>query len=110
MNRGDVYWVSLNPTQGHEQTGFRPVVVVSPAAFNIASKVPVVLPISNGGAFAKKLGFSVSLDGHNLPVTGLIRCDQPRVLDLNQRQAKYLTTLPEEIITEMLAKVRTLFA
>ena len=109
MKRGDIYWVSLNPTQGHEQSGIRPVVVVSPEAFNRASGVPIVLPITTGGGFAQRIGFAVLLDD-GLPITGLIRCDQPRALDINKRGGKYAATLPPHLIDEMLAKVQTLFA
>jgi hypothetical protein len=56
--------VSLNPTTGHEQSGGRPVLVVSPAEFNAVTKLLVVLPITNGGDFARRLGFAV-------PVTGI---------------------------------------
>jgi mRNA-degrading endonuclease toxin of MazEF toxin-antitoxin module len=46
MERGDIYLVSLDPTRGHEQQGRRPVLVVSPDAFNRLTKVPVVVPIT----------------------------------------------------------------
>ena len=38
MERGDIYLVSLDPTLGHEQKGTRPVLVVSPGAFNRADE------------------------------------------------------------------------
>ena len=63
MKRGDIYLVSLDPTAGHEQNGSRPVLVVSPTEFNLATKLPVVLPITNGGDFARRLGFGVELSG-----------------------------------------------
>ena len=43
MERGAIYLVSLDPTSGHEQQGTRPVLIVSPAAFNRLTKAPVVL-------------------------------------------------------------------
>ncbi|MDP1665690.1 MAG: type II toxin-antitoxin system PemK/MazF family toxin [Methylobacter sp.] len=46
MERGDIYLVSLDPTSGREQQGTRPVLVVSPVAFNRATHTPVVLPIT----------------------------------------------------------------
>jgi mRNA-degrading endonuclease toxin of MazEF toxin-antitoxin module len=49
MNRGEIRLVGLDPTQGHEQKGRRPVLIVSPEAFNGVTKVPVVLPITSGG-------------------------------------------------------------
>ena len=61
MERGDIYFVSLDPTSGHEQQGTRPVLIVSPGAFNRLTKTPVVLPITSGGAFTRMAGFAVSL-------------------------------------------------
>jgi mRNA interferase ChpB len=86
MKRGDIYLVSLDPTAGHEQKGSRPVVIVSPDEFNQVTKLPVVLPITTGGDFAPRLGFAVPLTG--IKTTGVIRCDQPRTLDLAARQAR----------------------
>ena len=107
MKRGDIYMVSLNPTQGREQQGHRPVLIVSPSAFNAATKLPVVLPITTGGAFAKRIGFSVEISG--IKTTGLIRCDQPRVLDLAARGGRKVDTLPADLLDEVLARVVTLF-
>ena len=107
MKRGDIYLVSLDPTAGHEQNGSRPVLIVSPAEFNEATKLPVVLPITNGGDFARRLGFAVPLTG--IKTTGVVRCDQPRVLDLAARHARRVDTLPASLMDEVLAKVVTLF-
>ncbi len=107
MKRGDIYLVSLDPTAGHEQSGSRPVLVVSPAEFNDATRLPVVLPITNGGAFARRLGFTVPVTG--IKTTGVVRCDQPRVIDLVARHARKVDTLPAPLMEEVLARVVTLF-
>ncbi len=107
VKRGDIYMVSLNPTQGREQQGHRPVLIVSPTEFNAATRLPVVLPITNGGDFARRIGFAVEITG--IKTTGLIRCDQPRVLDLAERGGRRVDTLPEALMNEVLAKVATLF-
>ena len=109
MERGDIYLVSLDPTAGHEQQGKRPVLVVSPGKFNRLTGVPVVLPITTGGGFARTAGCAVSLMGTGLQTTGVVRCDQPRALDLKARGAKKLETVPETIIDEVLSKVGPLF-
>src|SRR6201984_1113059 len=85
VERGDIYLVSLDPTQGHEQQGRRPVLVVSPGAFNRLTKVPIVLPITTGGNFARTRGFAVPLTGADTRTTGVVRCDQPRALHLDAR-------------------------
>ncbi len=109
MERGDIYLVSLDPTEGHEQRGKRPVLVVSPTAFNALTKTPIVVPITSGGQFARNAGFAVSLTGAGTQTTGVVRCDQPRVLDLQARHGRKLESLPEVVVNEVLAKLATLF-
>jgi mRNA interferase ChpB len=107
MNRGDIYMVSLDPTHGHEQRGRRPVLVISPTAFNQATKLPVILPITSGGEFARRIGFAVPLTG--IKTKGVVRCDQPRVLDLRARGGKRVESVPSEVLDEVLARAVTLF-
>ncbi|HEX4005412.1 MAG TPA: type II toxin-antitoxin system PemK/MazF family toxin [Acidobacteriaceae bacterium] len=107
MKRGDIYLVSLDPTAGHEQQGRRPVLIVSPTVFNEATRLPIVLPITSGGEFARRIGFAVPIAG--IRTTGIIRCDQPRVLDLHARNGKKVDALPPEILEDVLARMITLF-
>jgi len=109
MERGDIYLVSLDPTAGHEQKGTRPVLVVSPRAFNSTTNTPVVLPITNGGSHARTIGFAVQLMGAGTETTGVIRCDQPRAIDLSARNGKKLESVPASIMNEVLAKLATIF-
>lgn len=108
MERGDIYLVSLDPTSGHEQQGTRPVLIVSAKAFNQVTRTPLVLPITSGGSFARTAGFAVSLTGAGTTTTGVVHCDQPRVLDIGARRGRKLESVPEFIIDEVLAKLATL--
>ncbi|MBX3137681.1 type II toxin-antitoxin system PemK/MazF family toxin [Candidatus Obscuribacterales bacterium] len=107
MKRGDIYLVTLDPTEGREQQGYRPVVVVSPDAFNQSTNLPVVLPITTGGAFAQRIGFAVPISG--IKTTGVVRCDQPRVLDLAARHGRKIEALAPAVLDEVMAKVITIF-
>ena len=107
MRRGDIYLVSLDPTEGREQRGSRPVLVVSPAEFNEATKLPVICPITSGGDFARRIGFAVAITG--IKTAGVVRCDQPRVLDLGARNARKVDTLPAPLMEEVLAKLAPIF-
>jgi len=109
VERGDIYLVGLDPTVGHEQQGRRPVMIVSPASFNRLTKAPVVVPITSGGNFARSAGFAVSLADAGTKTTGIIRCDQPRVLDLGARGGKKLERVPSAIMDEVLARLAPLF-
>lgn len=47
MNRGDVFLARLDPSEGSEQAGTRPVVIVSRDAINRSSPVVVVVPFTS---------------------------------------------------------------
>jgi mRNA interferase ChpB len=79
---------------------------VSPAPFNQLTKTPIVVPISTGGQFARVAGFAVELVGTK--TTGIVRCDQPRTLDLGARKAKRVETVSAAVIDDVLAKLATL--
>lgn len=109
MERGDIYLVSLDPASGHEQQGRRPVLVVSPAAFNRLTRTPIVVPITSGGSFARTAGFAVSLAEAETKTTGVVRCDQPRALDVGSRHGRRLESVPTSIMDAVLAKLAPLF-
>lgn len=109
MERGDIYLVSLDPASGREQQGRRPVFVATRSEFNRMTGAPVVLPITTTGNFVRMAGFSVSLMGVGIQTTGVVRCDQPRTVDLKSRGAKKIERAPQFVIDEILAKVSPLF-
>jgi len=109
MQRGDIYRVALDPSLGHEQKGTRPVLVVSATAFNKLTGLPIVVPITSGGGFARMIGFAVSLKDAGILTTGIVRCEQPRPLDLRARKAKRVESVPPEILDEVLARVVPIF-
>lgn len=108
MRRGEIWKVSLDPTQGHQQRGWRPVLILSAEAFNRVNRVPVVVPITSGGGFARARGFAVPLAGTK--TTGVVRCDQPRALDLRARRGRRMESVPDTVLAEVLARVRPIFA
>ena len=85
------------------------MLIVSPETFNKVTKVPVVLPITTGGDFARTAGFAVSLSGAGTKTTGVVRCDQPRALDLRARLGKKFESAPETLVDEVLAKLAPIF-
>ena len=110
IHRGEIYIVSLDPAQGHEQQGTRPVLIVSPERFNAMTRVPIVVPVTSGGSFARNAGFAVSLMDAGTRTTGVIRCDQPRPLDLKARKGRKVETIPGHVMDEVLARIAPIFA
>src|ERR1700722_13203016 len=107
MDRGDIFHVDLNPSKGREQAGPRYVLIVSPREFNRMG-TPLVCPITQGGNFARDRGFAVSLSGAGTNAQGVVLCNQPRVLDLQNRGAAFAERVPQHIVDEVIAKLLTL--
>ena len=82
--------MSLDPTLGREQQAIHPLLIMSPLEFNEATRLPAVCPITSGGEFARRIGFAVPITG--IKITGVVRCDQPRVLDLAARHGRKVDT------------------
>lgn len=106
FNRGDIVRVNLNPAMGREQQGeFRPVLVLSPAAFNMMG-VALVVPITQGGDFARFAGFAVPLSGSGTKTQGVALVNMVRTLDLEARGAKKIETVPQFVIDDALARLQ----
>jgi mRNA interferase MazF len=102
--RGDAVWLQFNPQAGSEQAGRRPAVVISPEAYNGRVGLMICCPITNQ---QKGYPFEVALpDG--VDVTGVILSDQVKSLDWRARQADFITALPDDVVEDVLAKLRTL--
>ncbi len=75
----EIWLVSLDPTAGHEQQNAAGADCHT-GGLNRVTRLPVVVPVTSGGNFARTAGFAVSLDGVGIRTTGVVRCDQPRQL------------------------------
>ncbi len=77
MNRGDVYWVDLNPTKGSEINKLRPCVLLGATPINLARSTIVVVPLSTSTKARPPLTISVTC--LEKEVTAV--CDQIRTID-----------------------------
>src|SRR2546423_15334724 len=97
-DRGDAVWITLNPQAGHEQSGRRPAVVISPAAYNGKVGLAILCPITNQ---IKGYPFEVIIP-QGLKVTGAVLSDQAKSLDWKARKAELICKLPESVIKDVL--------
>jgi len=104
VKRGDIYMVDLDPTVGHEIKKRRPVLIVSPTEFN-RRNLPLVAPITSGGATARLGLMTVALAGTGTATTGVVLCNQIRTLDIGERRGKRLERAPDEITRVVVARV-----
>jgi mRNA interferase ChpB len=106
--RGDILELSLDPTRGREIRGARPVLVLSANAFNKASGLLLVAPITQGGSASRENGFSVTLMGTGTRTQGIVLCDQTRTVDARARTFRRVEKAPAQVVQEALNAVRSI--
>ncbi len=104
--RGDVVWITLQPQAGHEQSGRRPALVVSPLAYNRKVGLALLCPITGR---AKGYPFEVAIPG-GLPVSGVVLADQVKSLDWRARRAELLCELDGSTTTKAIQRIGALLA
>jgi len=94
----------MSPQSGHEQSGRRPALVLSPAAYNTKAGLALLCPVTSR---RKGYPFEVPLPS-GLPVQGVVLSDQVRSLDWRARRVEHAGNAPAEVVEEVLAKLATL--
>lgn len=91
---GHLVWIDFNPSTGHEQSGRRPAIVLSPSAYNSRTSLAVVAPITH-----QKKGYSFEVElPKNAKITGVVLSDHLKSIDWNRRKATYAGRAPAEVI------------
>lgn len=98
MRRGDVYWADLVPRSGSEQSGRRPVIVVSHDGFNSASawRSIIVVPVSTSEAQARRGPTAVLLErgAGGLREESVAVCHQVTTLDRSKLAERLGVLMP----------------
>ncbi len=100
-DRGDVVWIDFSPQVGHEQSGMRPAVVISPKSYNQKIGLAILCPVTSQ---VKGYPFEVSIP-QTEGVGGVVLCDQVKSLDWKTRRVKFLCHLPDSVTHEVLKKM-----
>lgn len=92
--RGDIYWANLEPTTGREQSGKRPVLVLSHNVFNERSGTVIAVALTSQ---SPKASFPLTLEisSTKLPKKSWIKISQIRTLSV-QRLSSRIARLSEE--------------
>ncbi len=94
--RGDIVWANLNPVIGNEQSGFRPVLIISNDIFNNLSGTVIGLAITSQ---YQRAGFPLTYEvtSHNLPRKSWVKISQIRTLSIKRIKNKIASLDPEEL-------------
>ncbi|TAL33271.1 MAG: endoribonuclease MazF [Spirochaetes bacterium] len=93
--RSDVVWLDFSPQTGHEHSGRRPAVVLSPGEYNKKTGLAIFCPITS-----KKKGYPFEVGVTGI-ISGVILSDQVKSLDWRTRNAEFVMRLPEDILKEL---------
>ena len=99
--RGDVVWIDFIPRSGHEQTGRRPGLVLSPKAYNKKVGLALVCPITSK---IKGYPFEVILPDAG-GITGVILADQIKSLDWRARRADFAGRTSPGVVEQVIGMV-----
>jgi mRNA interferase MazF len=99
---GDIVWLNFTPQTGHEQSGHRPALVVSPRSYNGKTSLMLCCPLTTQ---IKNYPFEVLIDGNP---TSVVLADQVKSLDWRSRNARLKGRVSPEQLAEVRAKIRAL--
>ncbi|WP_276117910.1 type II toxin-antitoxin system PemK/MazF family toxin [Pararhizobium qamdonense] len=92
---GDIYLANLDPTKGSEQSGIRPVLIISSSLMHQRSQRVIVCPItSNMQVWTTKVALPAGLK-----TSGMVLTDQIRTVDKTERLLRYIETAPADFVT-----------
>jgi mRNA interferase MazF len=91
---GHLIRIDFDPQTGHEQAGWRPAIVLSPASYNRPTGLAIVAPITNQ---QKGYPFEVALPV-GLKVTGVVLSDAIKNVDWRARNARFVEAAPPAIL------------
>ncbi|HEX7586395.1 MAG TPA: type II toxin-antitoxin system PemK/MazF family toxin [Patescibacteria group bacterium] len=94
--RGDIIWANLDPARGHEQTGERPVLILSQDVFNERSGTVIAVALTSQ---PQKAGFPLTfeLTGTKLPKHSWVKISQIRTLSIERLGKKIAKASSEEL-------------
>ena len=94
--RGDIRWADLEPARGREQSGRRPVLILSHDVFNERSGTVIAVALTSQ---AQRAGFPLTLeiDSRHLPKQSWVKISQVRTLAVQRIGKKLGRATPEEL-------------
>ncbi|MCH8871768.1 type II toxin-antitoxin system PemK/MazF family toxin [candidate division KSB1 bacterium] len=93
--RGDIFWADLDPTIGHEQAGFRPVLIISEDVFNQRSATVIAMALTSQ---PPKAGFPLTFElSTKLPKRSWVKISQIRTLSIKRLRSRITQISPEQL-------------
>ena len=101
--KGDLVWINFTPQSGHEQSGKRPAIIISPKNYNQKTSLCIACPITSK---IKGYPFEVIVNGKN--ISGVVLVDQIKSLDWKARGVSFIERIENASYKELEEKLQLL--
>ena len=101
--RGDIVWLEFSPQIGHEQSGFRPALIISGEIYNRKTGLCLAMLITS-----KIKGYPFEVNLKTKKVEGVILSDQIKSLDFKLRKIKFCDKIDDKTFEIVLNKLSLL--
>ena len=100
---GDIVWLEFSPQIGHEQSGFRPALIISSEIYNRKTGLCLAMPITS-----KIKGYPFEVNLKTKKIDGVILSDQIKSLDFKLRKIKFCDKIDDKTFEIVLDKLSLL--
>ncbi len=102
VKQGDIIKFDFDSALGHEQQGYRPVLVISNSAYNRHTNLLMVLPIKSRES---DFPLHIHLD-ERTETKGIIMCEQIKAIDKTIRKIKQVESVPHDVLAHVVAMIK----
>ena len=103
---GNIVWLDFGPSQGHEQQGVRPGIVVSNSSFNIKTGISLVCPITKQD---KGYIFTVTLK-KGLKTSGVILVNHIKSIDWRTRKVQFIEKTEQQTLEDVQSLIKAILS
>jgi mRNA interferase MazF len=103
--KGDLAWITFSNAQGHEQSGRRPALVLTPLEYNKKTGLCLVCPITS-----KTKGYSYEVPVSTKDMSGVILANHVRSISFVSRKIEKITRVNDMTLAEVVKKINFLIS
>ncbi len=101
---GDFIWLTFDPQAGHERSGRRPGLVLSPRRYNQRAGLSLDCPVTS---HIKGYPFEAPIPGGE-EIEGAVLCDHVKSLDWQKRRAVFINKASADLLVDVRERLRPL--
>lgn len=101
IKQGRIIRINFDPRKGHEQSGYRPAVVISNNFYNKKTGLAILCPITSTN---NHFPLHIELD-ERTTTKGVVLCEHIKALDIESRMYQEVEDMPKDLLKQILSVV-----